>query len=159
MRPWRALRCSCLEGVSCLAHPVVCPTVYRFAAPPTQTVDLMKNLPALMVVLLAGITASGCGARCRNEPIAVVPSPSGKSEAVVFHRNCGATTGPNTQVAVIPSYSDLPNIPGNALVLDAEVPLEVRWLSDSSLSVSGLGSVRASRQQESVAGVSIAYGE
>ena len=119
----------------------------------------MKNLPALMAVLLAGVSASGCGARCSNEPLAVVPSPSGKSEAVVFHRNCGTATGANTQVAVIPTYSDLPNIPGNALGLDADVPLEVRWLSDSQLSVSGLGSVRASRQQESVAGVSITYGE
>lgn len=117
----------------------------------------MKNLLTLIFVLLTGVSASGCGARCSNEPIAVIPSPSGKAKAVVFHRSCGATTAPNTQVAVIPSYSNLPNIPGNALVLDADLPLEVRWTSDSSLSVSGLASVRASKQQESVAGVSITY--
>jgi len=118
----------------------------------------MKNLLALLAALLVGISASGCGEICSNRTVAVFPSPSGKDKAVVFHRRCGATTGANTQVAVLPSYSELPNIPGNALVLDTDAPLEVKWISDSSLSVSGLGTARASKQQETtVNGVSIAY--
>ena len=124
----------------------------------TALLDHMK-FPTLLAVFLVGASASGCGDICSNEPAAVIPSPSGKSKAVIFHRNCGATTGPNTQVAVIPSYATLPNIPGNALILAGDVSLEVRWVSDSSLSISGLGTAQVSKQQESVAGVSIAYGK
>ena|SRR5687768_13111495 len=119
----------------------------------------MKNLFALPVALLIGVGASGCGDICSNEPVTVIPSPDGKAKAVVFHRSCGAATGPNTQVSVLPAYSELPNIPGNALVLDADAPVEVTWVSDSSLSVSGLGTARVSKQQETANGVSIAYGK
>lgn len=94
---------------------------------------------------------------CSNEPIAEIASPSGKSKAIVFHRNCGATTGANTQVAVLPSYSSLPNIPGNTLIVDGDMPLKVRWNSESSLSISGMGTARVSKRQESVADVTIAY--
>ena len=116
----------------------------------------MNKFLVLLVVLVAA-GATGCGEICSNEPVAVVPSPSGKSKAVVFHRKCGEGTGSNTQVAVLPTYSELPNIPGNALVLDSDVPLEISWISDSSLSISGLGAARASKQQPEVAGVSVAY--
>jgi len=119
----------------------------------------MKYLLVLLVVVLVGVSAAGCGEICSNEPVTVTPSPNGKAKAVVFHRNCGATTAPNTQVSVLPAYSELPNIPGNALVLDADAPIEIKWISDSSLSVSGLGTARVSNQQKAANGVSIAYGK
>jgi hypothetical protein len=117
----------------------------------------MKKLLALPVALLIGISASGCGEKCKNESISVIASPDGKTKAVVFHRNCGANTAPNTQVSVLPAYSELPNIQGNALVLDADAPVEVKWVSDSMLSISGLGAARVSHQLEETNGVSIAY--
>ena len=119
----------------------------------------MKNFLALLAVLVIGASAAGCGEVCSNEPVAVVPSPSGKTKAVVFHRHCGATTGINTQVAVIPAYAALANIPGNALILGGNVPLKVRWVSDSSLSISGLDATRVFKQETSVVDVSIAYGK
>jgi len=122
----------------------------------TQALDCMKKLVALLVVLLLCLGAAGCGDICSNEPVKVIPSPNGQTKAVVFHRQCGATA-PNTQVSVLPAYSDLPNIPGNALVLDADAPVEVKWVSDSMLSISGLGAARVSHQQEEANGVSIAY--
>lgn len=122
-----------------------------------QASDHMKSFLALVAALLIGISVPGCGEMCSNEPVATIPSPSGKTKAVVFHRNCGATTDPNTQVAVIPAYGDLANIPGNALILGGDVPLEVRWVSDSWLSISGLGTARVFKQQESVANVTIAF--
>ena len=119
----------------------------------------MKKFFALLAGLLIGVGASGCGEICSNEPVTVIPSPSGKDKAVVFHRKCGPTTEPNTQVSAIPAYAELSNIPGNALILDGDASLVVRWDSDSSLSISRLGTSRVSRQEESVAGVSIAYGK
>lgn len=119
----------------------------------------MKVPLALSVALLFGVGVTGCGEICSNTPVAVTPSPDGKSKAVVFHRKCGTSTGPNTQVSVLPAYSELPNIPGNALVLDADATLAVAWTSDASLSVSGLGTARASKRQEAVNGVAIDYGK
>lgn len=118
----------------------------------------MRKVLALSVAFLIAVSASGCSEICSNEQIAVIPSPSGKTKAVVFHRNCGSTTEPNTQVAVVPTYVTLANIPGNALIVGGDVPLKVRWVSDSSLSISGLDTARVFKQEELVTGVSIAYG-
>ena len=117
----------------------------------------MRKFLVLLAAVLLTATASGCGDMCSNKPVATIPSPSGKTKAVVFHRTCGKTTDANTQVAVIPAYSDLANIPGNALILGGEANLQVRWVSDSSLSISGLGSAQVFKQQAQAADVAIAY--
>jgi hypothetical protein len=116
----------------------------------------IKSVAALGIALALVAATSGCD-RCTNAPVATVPSPSGKNKAVVFHRTCGVDTQVNTQVAVIPSYSSLSNIPGNALILTGDVPLDVRWTSEDTVSISGMGTARASRQEESVAGITIEY--
>ncbi len=116
------------------------------------------NLPlkSLFVAMLV-MSVTGCGDKCRNEPVTVVPSPSGAARAVVFHRNCGATTEANTQVAVLPRSAEQPNVPGNALILGGDVPLTVRWDSETALTVSGLGSARVFKQSQTAADVAITY--
>lgn len=118
----------------------------------------MKPVTALWIALALVAATPGCGDICTNAAVATIPSPSGKNKAVVFHRTCGAETQVNTQVAVIPSYSSLSNIPGNALILTGDVPLDVRWTSDTSVSISGMGTAHVSKQMESVAGITIEYG-
>ena len=118
----------------------------------------MKTILQLLVVAPVAIGFSGCTAGCGSEPIASIASPSGSTKAVVFNRNCGATTGFNTQVPLIRSSKQLPNAVGNALTLDGTVPLAVTWRSDSELSIVGLGSARVSKREQSVAGVKISYG-
>lgn len=119
----------------------------------------MRQLPSLLLLALLGLAASGCGEICNNEQVGVFPAPSGKLKAVVFHRRCGTTTEANTQVAVVPTYVDLANIPGNALIVDGDTPLQVRWQSDTELSISGLGAAQVFKQEETVTGVAIAYGK
>ena len=116
----------------------------------------MKHLLQLTVMLLSAAVLVGCGA-CGNEISQTVASPSGQFKAVVFHRDCGATTGHNTQVSVIAASAKLPSDGGNTLILDGSVPLKVQWQSDSSLQVSGLGSAKIFKQDSSVAGVSVKY--
>ncbi|HEY5850459.1 MAG TPA: hypothetical protein VIT62_06805 [Lysobacter sp.] len=110
----------------------------------------------LIVVALVASTP-GCGDKCRNQTVSVVPSPSGKARAIVFHRKCGPTTEANTQVAVLPHSAGHANIPGNALIVGGDVPLQVRWDSDASLTISGLGEAPVFKQKDSAADVSIAY--
>lgn len=116
--------------------------------------NLSLRSPFLVVLIVA---VSGCGEQCRNEPVTIVPSPSGAARAVVFHRNCGPTTEFNTQLAVLPRSAGQPNIPGNALILGGDVPLKVRWDSETALTVSGLGTARVFKQNQAAADVAITY--
>jgi hypothetical protein len=79
-------------------------------------------------------------------------------DAVVFSRDCGATTGYSTQLSIVPS-GHLPESSGNVLVLDGSVPLKLSWPSDGSLSVSGLGQGKIFHQSNQVSGVAVSYGK
>ena len=117
----------------------------------------MRHPLQLTVVLTVLIALVGCGA-CGNEISQTVVSPSRTLKAVVFNRNCGATTGFNTQVSIISATGTLPDSGGNTLVLDGSVPLQVQWRSDSALHLTGLGSAKVFKQGTSVGAVSVTYG-
>ena len=73
-------------------------------------------------VLLLGLTvvlSSGCGL-CANDEVVRIPSPDTKFEAVVFQRDCGATTGFSTQVSVVTRGASLPNEAGNVFIADTD---------------------------------------
>ena len=80
----------------------------------------------LAVVLIAGAGAAIVDAgrqslgMCGNDLLAEVPSPSGTRKAVVFQRDCGATSGFSTQVSVLPAGEKLPNDGGNVFVADTD---------------------------------------
>jgi len=101
---------------------------------------------------------SGCaGDLCGNTIGQTVLSPSGQAKAVVFNRDCGATTGFSTHVSVLPSDEELPNDGGNLLVVDGTVPIALRWISESSLSVGSIGNARVFRQESVVADTQVSY--
>lgn len=125
--------------------------------PVTFTLGRMRILPWFAYAALSLGALSGCG-DCENEVAQTIPSPSGGLNAVVFHRECGATVGFNTQISIIPSSRVLTNDSGNAVVVDGTSEPNVQWESDSRLSIRGLGPGRIYRAEERVDGVSIAYG-
>ncbi|WP_052128219.1 hypothetical protein [Neosynechococcus sphagnicola] len=94
---------------------------------------------------------------CGNTIGQTVLSPSGQTKAVVFKRDCGATTGFSTQVSVLSSDDELPNDGGNVLVLDGAVPIELRWLSESSLAIGGIGNAKVFLQESVVANTQVSY--
>jgi len=53
--------------------------------------------------MLALLVGCGWGDPCGNEVLASVTSPDGGVVAVVFQRDCGATTDFSTQVSAVPS--------------------------------------------------------
>jgi hypothetical protein len=80
-------------------------------------------LAGLLFVTLAGVLFVGCARlfgdsfdMCGNTVLRTVPSPDGRLKAVVFERDCGATTGFSTQVSVLGSNDKLPNEAGNLFV-------------------------------------------
>lgn len=60
----------------------------------------------------------GVADMCGNEVLKSVASPDGTVKAIVFQRDCGATTGFSTQVSVIANGETLPNDGGN--IFDAD---------------------------------------
>jgi hypothetical protein len=63
------------------------------------------------------IAGWGCGG-CDNHILSQAISPDGKYRAVVFERDCGATTGFSTQVSIMPAGRALGNNAGNAFIAD-----------------------------------------
>jgi hypothetical protein len=55
---------------------------------------------------------------CANEVASVTESADHQLKAVVFHRECGATVGKNSQVSVISQLGFLPEEGGNVFIED-----------------------------------------
>jgi hypothetical protein len=94
------------------------------------------------------LLASACGwdDPCANAIVARVPSPSGANVAIVFERDCGATTRGTTQVSVVSNaeiFRERPSLvhatqPGNTLILtqrNGRVAVEARWSDDQHLTL------------------------
>jgi hypothetical protein len=80
---------------------------------------------ALALLLLLGVGAfaaisSWMDGLCGNTEISRAPSPDGRYDAIIFERNCGATTGFATHVSLIPRGDPLPNAAGNLLSADLD---------------------------------------
>ena len=118
----------------------------------------MKQSLRLLATLAIFLAISGCDGGCSNDVVSTMSSPYGTTDVVVFNRGCGATTDFNTQVSIVHPGA-APSGAGNTLILSGKVPLKIQWLAKSKLSISGLGSAKIFKQEQSVAGVSIAYGK
>lgn len=78
-------------------------------------VPLMKKLLwALLILALTLGAVYACmeflsGDMCANEIIEEIPSPNKGFKAVIFTRDCGATTGYSTQLSIIDNSANLDN--------------------------------------------------
>ncbi len=75
---------------------------------------------------------------CSNEIYQEVLSPDNAYKAVVFQRNCGATTDFSTQVSVLKASDTLPDRAGNVFIMDGppeQTKIHVQWEADRSLSI------------------------
>lgn len=105
---------------------------------------------------------------CGNQVLAEYPSPSGKLKAVVFERDCGATTGFSTHVSILPVGNALENEGANLFSADTDhdrAPSavgggpEVRfhWLSDARAELQHHPLVHIYRAEANVRGVQVAF--
>src|SRR5688572_31763376 len=103
---------------------------------PIRRANSLLILPFLFLL-------QGCGL-CSNDEVGRFASPDSKLEAVVFQRDCGATTGFSTQVSIVLKGSPLPDQGGNVFVADADhgrapsaswggPPVNVAWSSRRTL--------------------------
>jgi hypothetical protein len=93
----------------------------------------MKLSPLFLVPLVASLVA--CSSACENDVLSQATSPSGRLKAVAFTRNCGATTGFNVQVSILPSGSRLRNVKGSALIADGAKLQSLKWKGENVVEV------------------------
>src|SRR6266571_3498324 len=74
----------------------------------------------LFVLAVFCALSLACSPLCVSEEQLRIPSPDGKVEAVLFQRDCGATTDFSTQVSVLPSGARLGDAGGNVFIADAD---------------------------------------
>jgi hypothetical protein len=114
---------------------------------------------------------AGCfdfGGACANERLVDRASPDGRWHAVVFQRDCGATTGFSTQVSVLPAGYSLRNEGGNAFTADddhgaagagpgAGPSVSARWIAPDTLEVRFHPRSRVFTREAKVGVVAIRY--
>lgn len=122
-----------------------------------------RSRAALAAAAISLIATTACADRCSNTIVAEVPSPSGEMRAVVFERDCGATTGLSAQVSLLRRGERLSNTGGNALAVDSGhtpfLPLEVKpeWVSDRVLRLAYDPRLRTFARETAVAGVTLIH--
>ena len=93
--------------------------------------------------MVLALFISGCGfSECGTEVIGRELSPSNKLEALIFERNCGATTSFVRGVAVFDKDSEKRSGEGvDVFLVEGRSEITVEWLSDQNLTIdySGTG--------------------
>ena len=129
---------------------------------------------ALLGIFICGIALAACNLDgsdlCRNYELQTIYSPDGDRKAVVFQRDCGATTGFSTQVSILRSSEKLPNKGGNTFIADTDhgrapagqgggPEVRLRWVTEERVEVVYDKRARVFRAEETVDGVRIKYEE
>lgn len=121
------------------------------------------------IVIFIGLFSQACSL-CSNTVIQKVISPDRRYKAVVYERDCGATTGFSTHVSVLAIDGVLGNKSGNALIADGDhgriplsttntIPLSIKWTSPDRLTIAYPKGVRIFARNSKLASVEIAYEE
>ena len=116
---------------------------------------------------LIAVLSPGCSDTCRNRTLATVDAPSGDMSAVLFQRDCGATTDFSTQVSVI-KRGEQPSGGGDLFVADSNHGearsadwggpwAEVRWIDPQHLLIRYDAKARVFAQAPSAAGIRVSY--
>ena len=99
---------------------------------------------------------------CTNDVSAERLSTDKQWKYVVFDRNCGATTGSNLQIAVLPASQPLRNESGNAFIADSNrgaspFVAQAEWSSNRNILIRYSSKARIFKKEAKVALVEITY--
>lgn len=119
------------------------------------------------ILAFALLPLAGCSDFCANEIVQTVPAPDGKMAAVLFERNCGATSDFTTQVSIV-RRGEAPDGRGNIYIADADDDpatrgqwggpwAELRWAAPDRLHIGYVRHSRIFHQERRRGGVEISY--
>lgn len=129
---------------------------------------LWRSYDLILGLAVASFAVCSSCADCANRVIAEAVSPGKGVRAVVFERNCGATTGFSTQVSLIRGPSGSPRGKGNLFIADdnhggvpvdlhGTLPVKAVWTSDRDLTIRYPSGARVFLSKEALLGVRIKY--
>ena len=99
-----------------------------------SVVGIACAVPLLAIAAFLYGTSDMCG----NNPHKEYFSPNNEYKAVVFQRDCGATTGFSTQISIIEAGDSLSNESGNIYIITGhpeKVAPNLIWHSDNELQI------------------------
>lgn len=119
------------------------------------------------IVIICGFLLSGCNDACQNQIVSETRSSDSQYSAVVFQRDCGATSAFTTQVSVLP-FGEEPKQSGNVFVADdnhgaAQVGnwggpwVSVKWRGANHLQVTYAKGARIFEKTEDVGDVTVSF--
>jgi hypothetical protein len=119
--------------------------------------------PPFFLFLLAMNRMVGC-TDCQNEAPAEHASPDGQWKYVSFDRNCGATTGSNLQISVLPVSNALSSGAANAFIADdyhdaTRFVAQPEWMSDRRLRIVYSSKARVFKKEAKVGPIDIEYAQ
>jgi len=120
-----------------------------------------KYISGTVVLLLV----SGClSFDCQNNVKRHIDSPDGSSSAVVFQRNCGATTREDLQISIL-KPGETPTDGGNAFIADygnertpnasRDSAIKVSWSGPKELLITTTNAVRVFKSEGRVGDVTV----
>jgi hypothetical protein len=119
-------------------------------------------------ILAAGVLVmGGCSDVCSNSEVARANAPDGLHSAIMFQRDCGATTSFSTQISVVERGKDASG-GGNTFRADDDHGVaadgswggpwaEMKWLAPNHLLIRYAAKSRPFAQEDEVSGVKISY--
>jgi hypothetical protein len=93
---------------------------------------------------------------CSNESSTEVVSPDGTKKIILFSRNCGATTGFNTQGSILERTDTLPDCGGSTFIID-QGTAKASWVNNSNIIITLESSARVIKKKPSDHGIFIEY--
>lgn len=131
--------------------PVAIPSRFPFR--------VFAALTVLPAVLIGGVLwyLSSLLPSCETTEHGRLTSPDASFDLVVFSRNCGATTGLNTQAALIPAGDDLPDDAASFASVGTEADLDPRWDAYGNIELTLPADATTYRQDDAVAGIAVIY--
>jgi hypothetical protein len=103
-----------------------------------KILKIIASLIVLTIVGLVGLFIYFAGEMCENQIYKEYLSPDKSLKAVVFQRDCGATTGFSTQISILNSDENLDNKNGNIFAIKGhpdEVAPVLNWTSKNVLNI------------------------
>ena len=128
----------------------------------------MTSLMPRTVIAVTGLLfVAGCSSDCSNTPVTSSEAPDGLHTAIIFLRECGATTDFSTQISVLMAGQE-PAGAGNAFIADADHGAaatggwggpwaEIVWVESDHLMVRYAANTRIFEQKNRVSSVKISY--
>jgi hypothetical protein len=117
----------------------------------------LMSIVLVIVILFMYLADDLCG----NDVFSELWSPNKEYKAVIFQRNCGATTDFNTQISIIQSSDALGNDGGNVLIIKGhpqDVSPVLLWNSNNELTINKAINGSEFKVEKMVGTINIKYG-